>query len=75
LARIYRRLAGFKHHEVYDPQTGTARSFLISIADQKVTISALSKTFSFRKWEPIFMERSQKYDLEMIHNLAKNSGY
>ncbi|MCD4664901.1 MAG: L-histidine N(alpha)-methyltransferase, partial [Bacteroidales bacterium] len=49
-------LQNFKHHEVYDPQSGTAKSFLISRKNQEVNILSLNKTFSFEKWEPIFME-------------------
>lgn len=69
------KLENFKHHEVYNPQSGAAKSYLISLKDQHVYIDELNKSFSFNKWESIFMERSQKYDMEMISNLASNSGF
>jgi len=81
LRRINNELDGnfellkFKHHEVYDPQTGTAKSYLISLAKQSVYISALDKTIEFDPWEPIYMEMSQKYDISLIQNLAQNSGF
>lgn len=68
-------LLKFKHHEVYDPLTGTAKSYLVSREKQTVNIPGLKKTYRFEKWEPIFMERSQKYDLRMIDYLAEQSGF
>ncbi|MCP4552161.1 MAG: L-histidine N(alpha)-methyltransferase [Bacteroidetes bacterium] len=35
----------------------------------------MNKTFYFKKWESIFMERSQKYDLDTIQSLAEQSGF
>lgn len=69
------KLEQFKHHEVYDPQTGTAKSFLISLKDQKVYIEGLSKSFDFDKWETIYTEMSQKYDLKMITSFADRCGF
>ena len=66
---------GFLHSPVYDPATGTARSYLVSTKDQEVNFSGLEETIQFRKWEPIFTEMSQKYDLEMIADLAGSSGF
>lgn len=68
-------LLKFKHHEVYDPQSGTAKSFLVSQEKQMVYIGAIEAKIYFEKWEPIFMEMSQKYDLHMIKNLADASGF
>ncbi|MCB2219524.1 MAG: L-histidine N(alpha)-methyltransferase [Bacteroidetes bacterium] len=81
LRRINEELGGdfelmkFKHHEVYNPQTGTAKSYLVSLAKQSVYIGAIDKTITFDPWEPIFMEMSQKYDISLIQNLAQNSGF
>lgn len=81
LRRINRELQadfeveGFDHYASYHPLERAARSFLISRRDQSVTIGALEKEFHFRKWEPIFMEISQKYDLSMIAALAAESGF
>jgi dimethylhistidine N-methyltransferase len=68
-------LHNFKHHEVYDPQSGTAKSKLISLEKQEVEIHDLNKTISFEKGESIFMEISQKYDMRMIMDLADKSGF
>ncbi len=68
-------LQSFKHHEVYNPQSGSTKSYLISQKDQEVKIQKLNKTFHFKKWESIFMERSQKYDLNTIQSLAEQSGF
>ena len=68
-------LHNFNHHEVYDPQSGTAKSKLISLKKQEVEIYDLNKTISFEKGESIFMEISQKYDMEMIMYFADKSGF
>jgi len=81
LRRINRELGAnfdlekFSHYAIYRPNECAARSFLISRADQNVFIEALNQTFHFKAWEPIFMEISQKYSLEMIEDLAKNCGF
>ncbi|MFK5855642.1 MAG: L-histidine N(alpha)-methyltransferase [Bacteroidota bacterium] len=69
------KIENFKHQEVYDEQSGTAKSYIYSLKKQIVDISTLNRTFSFYKDEPVFMEMSQKYDLEMIADLANNSGF
>ena len=68
-------LQNFKHHETYNPRSGAAKSYLISLKDQQVYIEDLNRSFFFKKWESIFMERSQKYDMDMINDLAINSGF
>ncbi len=68
-------LDNFNHNEVYDPQSGTAKSFLISLKKQNVEIRDLNLSISFEEGESIFMEMSQKYDLDMIANLAFESGF
>ncbi|MCF8367464.1 MAG: L-histidine N(alpha)-methyltransferase [Bacteroidales bacterium] len=68
-------LLKFDHHEVYDPQTGTAKSYLVSKDKQSVYIHDLNQTIEFDKWETIYMEMSQKYDMKMIRDLANNSGF
>ncbi len=65
----------FDHYPVYDPESGAAKSYLISRKKQKVRIKALKKTFSFNDWEPIFTEISQKFDLDMINDMAKRNGF
>lgn len=65
----------FKHQEIYSPQTGIAKSFLVSLKSQKVNIPDLDKTIWFKEGELIFTEMSQKYDLEMISELARKTGF
>ncbi|OFY51049.1 MAG: hypothetical protein A2W85_05440 [Bacteroidetes bacterium GWF2_41_31] len=68
-------LLNFMHEEVYDEHTGTARSYLMSRKKQSVSIEKLGKVFEFEAGEKILMEISQKYDLELIHELAEKSGF
>lgn len=81
LKRINRELGAnfdlekFSHYAVYRPTECAARSFLISREEQTVFIEALDQSFQFKAWEPIFMEISQKYNLDMIENLARMSGF
>ena len=81
LKRINRQLDAdfnveeFSHYASYHPLERAARSFLISQKDQSVTIKSLGKTFEFNKWEPIYMEVSQKYNEKIINDLARESGF
>ncbi|MFZ1700325.1 MAG: L-histidine N(alpha)-methyltransferase [Pyrinomonadaceae bacterium] len=81
LTRINRELGGnfdidkFAHYANYRPIEGAARSFLISRERQTVRIDALNREFEFDAWEPIFMEISQKYSLDMIKSLAADCGF
>ena len=80
LSRINHELGGnfnldhFKHWEVYDPETGTAKSYLVSIKQQNVRINSLDIEVSFNPWETIHTEISQKYDDEVVHWLAGKAG-
>lgn len=67
-------LTQFLHWEVYNPETGSAKSYLVSQIAQKVTIGKLHLTISFQPWETIHTEISQKYDSEIINWLAKKAG-
>ncbi|WP_299325253.1 L-histidine N(alpha)-methyltransferase [uncultured Maribacter sp.] len=64
----------FLHWEVYNPETGTAKSYLVSKIEQTVQIENLELTVDFKQWETIHTEISQKYDNEIITWLAKESG-
>ena len=68
-------LQGFIHSPLYDPQSGTARSFLVSTRDQEVRFAGTAESIRFKKWETIQTEISQKYDLGMIDTMAKASGF
>jgi len=65
----------FMHVPYYDPETGTAKSFLVSTRDQSVRLANVDDTIHFRKWETIYTEMSQKYDMEMIREMAEASGF
>ncbi|MCB1025237.1 MAG: L-histidine N(alpha)-methyltransferase [Acidobacteria bacterium] len=65
----------FSHYASYHPTECAARSYLISQKEQTVNIKALHKRFEFKMWEPIYMEVSQKYNLQMIEDLADSSGF
>jgi len=81
LRRINRELnADFKpecfyHYPLYDPETGAARSYLVSMEKQEVNIGTIPQCVSFEKGEPIYMEISQKYSLEDIRKFAENTGF
>lgn len=80
LDRINRELSAdfnrdqFDHYPTYDPATGACRSFLISLSQQTVTIGGKEEIY-FSENEPIFMEISQKYDLNQIEALAAETGF
>ena len=80
LTRINRELGGdfnlhnFKHWEVYDPETGTAKSYLVSQKAQQVYIRSLDLKVVFKPWETIHTEISQKYDEEVVTWLAGKAG-
>ncbi|MGY8915232.1 MAG: L-histidine N(alpha)-methyltransferase [Flavobacteriales bacterium] len=64
----------FLHWETYDPETGTAKSYLVSKKAQTVTIKELDLTITFKPWETIHTEISQKYDDEIVSWLAEEAG-
>lgn len=65
----------FAHYPCYDPETGAAKSYLISLKDQSVYVRELNRRFGFKTGEYIRTEISQKYDLSMIEHLAADSGF
>ncbi|WGK65492.1 L-histidine N(alpha)-methyltransferase [Croceiramulus getboli] len=67
-------LDAFVHWEVYDPETGTAKSYLVSTKNQLVNINALHQEIHFDAWESIHTEISQKYDDQIVSWLAKEAG-
>ena len=80
LTRINRELDAdfdvdkFIHWEVYNPETGTAKSYLVSKEEQTVSIEKLELNIDFKPWESIHTEISQKYDDKVVSWLAKKSG-
>ncbi|MCM8568945.1 L-histidine N(alpha)-methyltransferase [Gramella jeungdoensis] len=80
LVRINNELGGnfdpdkFLHWETYNPETGTAKSFLVSKTPQKVNIKKLGLEVNFDAWESIHTEISQKYDDSIVNWLADEAG-
>jgi len=66
-------LSAFEHYNSYDPLTGACKSFLVSLAEQDVTVQDL--VFHFELNEVIDMEISQKYALDEIDNLAVQANF
>lgn len=79
LVRINEELDGnfdldtFLHWETYNPETGTAKSFLVSKKAQKIRIAKLNLDIGFKAWETIHTEISQKYDDETVEWLASEA--
>ncbi|SDC15391.1 L-histidine N(alpha)-methyltransferase [Pedobacter soli] len=63
----------FEHYASYDPETGSCKSYLISLTKQLVTIGQTAIPFAENEY--IMMEISQKYALSDIDRLAKFSGF
>lgn len=60
----------FEHWEAYDPETGTAKSYVFATRPCEVHIKKLDLTIHFKKWETIHTEISQKYDDDVVTWLA-----
>ncbi len=81
LTRINRELDAnfdpdsFLHWPVYDPESGMAKSFLVSKKEQTVQINSLNLEVVFAEWESIHTEISQKYDDTAIAWLAGETGF
>lgn len=68
------RIDRFLHAPIYDPCSGQAKSFLVSVCAQTVRMAGVQDPFHFRAWETIETEISQKYDDAMIEALAAGAG-
>jgi uncharacterized SAM-dependent methyltransferase len=62
----------FEHFPVYDRVSGACKSYLISMADQQVTLwsDGGEQRIRFVRNEEIFMEISQKYRIDQVDHLA-----
>lgn len=80
LTRINRELGAdfdikqFDHYATYDPETGSCKSYLVSLNKQQVHLPG-AEVISFEKDEYIFMEISQKYTLEQAAVFAQEAGF
>ena len=63
----------FEHYPTYDPETGSCKSYLVSLEDQVVTIG--EKTISFLKDECVYMEISQKFTVVETDQMALTAGF
>lgn len=68
-------LDAFMHYPIYDPEKGTAKSFLVSTKNQEVYFSQMDKAYTFEAWESVHTETSQKYSLSMLDKMARESGF
>ncbi len=81
LSRINRELGGefvldnFDFTSTYHPDSGEVRSYLVSLQEQEVYITACKNYYHFAKSETIFTELSRKYDMFEIEELADLTGY
>ncbi|MCX2743947.1 L-histidine N(alpha)-methyltransferase [Mangrovivirga sp. M17] len=67
-------ISKFDHYPFYNPETGEAKSYLVSQEDQEVYFGVLDEKIVFDQWELIYTEISQKYDLDMISKMAEKAG-
>ncbi|WP_448700954.1 L-histidine N(alpha)-methyltransferase [Mucilaginibacter sp. AW1-3] len=65
----------FEHYPTYDPETGSCKSYLISLTDQHVHIRSANKNINFQANEHIFMEISQKFTIQQTRDIAVNAGF
>lgn len=63
----------FEHYAMFNPESGEARSYLVSMRQQNVQIG--DRIFSFAPWEYIHMEISKKYSPEEAHQLIDDAGF
>ncbi|MBE9661422.1 L-histidine N(alpha)-methyltransferase [Mucilaginibacter myungsuensis] len=80
LRRINRELGAnfnvdtFHHYAMYDPETGSCKSYLVSLKEQVVTFPD-GEEIHFKRDEYIWMEISQKYSLDQTKEFALRSGF
>ncbi len=81
LRRINRELGAdfnieaFEHYPYYDPETGLAKSYLVSLKQQIVKIDALNQNFKFETGEVIHTEISRKFKVEDIEAYFEKAGF
>lgn len=66
-------LSQFKHQAKYNEEEGIAKSFISSLAAQKVQIKALNKTYEFAKGEKIQTEISRKYNDTIVQSIIAHT--
>ncbi|MCE9593602.1 MAG: L-histidine N(alpha)-methyltransferase [Planctomycetes bacterium] len=81
LSRMNRELGGdfdlerFRFYCTWEPRTSAIESYLISQAEQRVTLDAVGRAFDFEAQEAIHTESSRKYSLGELDELALAAGF
>jgi len=81
LARINKELEAdfdlskFDHYPFYDPETGLAKSYIVSLEEQIVNLKKSQVKVEFAKGECIHTEISKKYTIEEIEDIVSESGF
>ncbi len=67
----------WQHRAVYNGNVGAMESWIIPTSDQTVTLGPIAQnaTFLLRAWEGIRAERSYKYTLDLIKEMAAGAGF
>lgn len=68
-------LSKFKHYAMYEPVTGEARSYVVSLINQEVEFDELDFKVSFETGECIHTEISRKYSINNLKDLSKTCGF
>ncbi|GAB3906871.1 L-histidine N(alpha)-methyltransferase [Larkinella knui] len=68
-------LSAFDHYETYNPETGEARSYIVSQKEQTVLIGNLNQRVHFDYGEIIHTEISRKFTRAGIEQLAQQAGF
>jgi len=81
LVRINRELAGdfdlsqFEHQALYNEQLGRIEMHLVSRTAQTVRIHAIDLEVSFQQGESIHTENCYKFDVSVLSELARQTGF
>ncbi len=67
-------LSNWMHYPYYNPQTGEARSYLISKVRQSITLDS-GESFAFEPYEAIHTEVSRKFGIKELEVLATTYGF
>lgn len=68
-------LTGFEHLCEYTEEEGIAKSYLVSLYDQEVSIEENGKVYRFAKAERIHTEISRKYNDEIIKSILGTTDF
>ncbi len=67
-------LSQFAHYPMYDPSSGEARSYLVSLGKQRVYLAKIDEWIDFAEGETLHTETSRKYTLTQMEELCKSVG-